>query len=298
VIEPRTSSNEGPIEPTSPPLTGSAQWRMAIPRDRFKTPRLRIPNTERDNNKTAQRQTQSDSRLRADQRFAPRIGYRPSKPLRAVSFMLTFVVVVTAASIWAMGKLGPQLAGKVLSFPVPAGEGWVLQDLRRAGSSKFRRLTIYEPCRTLPMCRMEMNWRSDINAIGLVRWLDARNFDGVRLKRSGGVITEELFSVVSGLESRRVVKTVAMTQSDPDVRVAWEVAGSNVALYLENELVDSRTEEKLSHAAVGFISDRGEKPPAHTIRIVYPDYYVPGNVAASLIKGIKQAGIRFTHALF
>ena len=143
-----------------------------------------------------------------------------------------------------------------------------------------------------------MNWRSDLNAIGIVRWVDGRNYDGVRLKRGGGVTTEELFSVTRGLESRRAVKTVAMTQADPDVRVAWEVSGSNVALYLENELVDSWTDERLSHAGVGFMSDRGEKPPAHGIRIVYPDYYVPGKVAASLLRGIKQAGIRLTRALF
>lgn len=143
---------------------------------------------------------------------------------------------------------------------------------------------------------MELNWRSDVSELALVRSLDTQNYDLVRLRPSDAGIAEEHFSIARSLEKRRTRKLITVAHWDPDVRVALEVNGPNLALYLENELVDSWADDRLSHASLGLMENRGDKAAAHMIRIIYPDDSWQG-AASSLLQQFKSAAARLLYSL-
>jgi hypothetical protein len=206
--------------------------------------------------------------------------------LRAVRFLLSLVFAVLALSFWAIGKLSPRLARTEVSFAAPGGEGWVGQNAAASIASKSRRrMILYQPSAAMSNCRMEFTWPADKAGIGLVRSSDSRNYRSVRLGSNRSEITEERFDVKNGIEGHHFSKTIAGRTSDPELRVKFEVTGSNAALYLQGELVDVWEDQQLSRGSIGFFEERGpEKAAARTVRVSFDDSSLswtarlPGNV--------------------
>ena len=267
------------------PKAPDTEWRMTVPLAWVRGSRARLPNPARDLPKLSNESAEAAPESRRHEYFSPPASQlRHSRPLRAVSFLLTFVVVLASGALWIVAKT----SGRIVSYPVAAGAGWIRQELPRGGMRQ--RMTIYESCGPAGRCRMELKWRSDLAELQLVRSLNSRNYDLIKLRPADGAVAEERFSITGATEKRRSSKIIAIAHPDPDVRVAFEVSGANAGLYLENELTDAWREDRLAEGSVGLVENRGEKTAAHTIRFIYPDEGFTS--AASLLSEIKQAGVR------
>ena len=226
-------------------------------------------------------------RSRAHLRFSRRAqNAHVREPWNAVRFILSLILALLALSFWAIERMSPRLAERELSFPAPVGQGWSRQQTPPyKGSNSQRRLIVYQQSTPIYNWRMDFQWRAEARGIGLVfRSRDARNYDGARLRPIADGFVEEHFRVAGGIESQHFRKTITVANLDRNipVAVALEIRGSNVSLYLRDELADSWNDRKADPGGIGFFQERTDKVQARTIRLSYRDRSMLRTVQSSL----------------
>ena len=195
--------------------------------------------------------------------------YRVADPWRAVRFILTLVVAVVAISFWAAARIGSQFTSTPVSFATPSGEDWVYpQASARARDKSVGEQLLYIPSAATSDFRMEFNWRMQAGGVGCVfRAKDPQNYYVARLKLVPGGIEAEHFSVIDRAEGEHFRSKFRLPRREPELGVTIEAIGPIFTLYVQDELIDTWRDEKLSAGAVGFIEPRKGRVPAQAIRL-------------------------------
>jgi hypothetical protein len=95
--------------------------------------------------------------------------------------------------------------------------------------------------------------------------------------------------VINGREAKRVEKRLVMTvYNDTIYRVRAAVTGDTWALSVNDKVVDSWTDDRLSSGGVGLFSAKGEKARIYDLRVRHQDDTL-GKVLATIADTRPQA---------
>jgi hypothetical protein len=148
-------------------------------------------------------------------------------------------------------------------------------------------LALYEPTMKLSDYRMEFLGQIEEKGIGWVfRAADAKNYYAMKMEivRPGPLPELALFryAVVDGRPGAAVRIPLRVTfHNGTPYRFRSDVTGRKFATYVEDELTDFFTDDKLAKGGVGFFSDKDEKANLYWVRVTNHDDFL-GRVCSHL----------------
>jgi hypothetical protein len=156
---------------------------------------------------------------------------------------------------------GTVVAGTAL----PSGEaGWITDWGADPGVRRSRQISILRSTQTLTDYRIEMQGQIETKAIGWIfRAADPKNFYVTKLEivKPGLEPTVALvrFAVVNGEEGAHTQLPLPMkVRRDTMYKIRMDAMGSHFTTYVQDELLDDWTDDRVKTGGVGLYSERGE----------------------------------------
>ena len=155
------------------------------------------------------------------------------------------------------------------------------------GSVRPGSLAVFEPTMKMSDYRLEFLGQIDQKAIGWAfRAADTRNYYAMKMEivKPGPLPELALFryAVIDGRPGAAVRIPVRVTfHNGTPYRFRSEVSGRKFATYVEDELTDFFTDEKLARGGVGFFSDKDERANLYWVKVTNHDDFL-GRVCSYL----------------
>lgn len=217
----------------------------------------------------------------------PNLYTAPSSPRKSLFLKLGAATLAAAAILLPVGmhffrsvrnpqpkaeSIGRLDAGQVEDSV--RGPDWLRQAAVGAdpGVEKSRQFVLYKQGQKVADSRIEFAWSTDSGEVGVVfRAKDLGNYYAVRLKlrnpRTTPTLAVEYFSVDQFVESAHTEKYLELFRIDPVVRVRLEVFGPKFTLYLQDNVTEHWTDERLTSGAIGFFEESNRSPQVNAVRV-------------------------------
>jgi len=143
----------------------------------------------------------------------------------------------------------------------------------QAGFVRPGLLALYRPSLAMADYELEFLGQIDRKALGWVyRASDMRNYHAAKLvmTRPGPLPTVSLvrYTVIKGKEGPRTEVVLPLNvRSDTIYRVRLDIRGSDFSLYIQNQLVQFWTDDRLRSGGVGFFNARGEQSGVRWVQV-------------------------------
>jgi len=166
---------------------------------------------------------------------------------------------------------------------IGAASSWAFDQ----GSVRPGNLAVFEPTMKLSDYRLEFLGQIDQKAISWAfRAADTRNYYAMKMEivKPGPLPEMALlrYTVIDGRPGAAVSYPVRVTfHNGTPYRFRSEVTGRKFATYVEDELIDFFTDEKLAKGGVGFFSDKDERANLYWVKVTNHDDFL-GRVCSYL----------------
>jgi hypothetical protein len=144
-----------------------------------------------------------------------------------------------------------------------------------AGSKRGKQLTLYKPSMPLKDYRTEFVGQIEIGSLGWVfRAKDAKNYYAMKIRivrpaiEPGIVLTR--YAVVDGLEGPHVDIPLNLTvRNDTLYKVRVEVQGAKFSTYIQGNVVDIWSDDRLNSGGFGFSNERAERAHIRSVTVSF-----------------------------
>lgn len=224
----------------------------------------------------ADRATDLESlRMELEQQAAP-----PVTPVRsrriAVAIALILAILIAGYLLrqaFASGSSGPDSSGRIQAFgpSLIAGEGGWSAELPGSlgGNLASRQVYIFRPSMTMSDYRFEFVGQIESKGLGWVfRAVNARNYYALKLETSGGGLVLSRAAIINGEETQKAeIPLPRAVPGEKGYKVQTDVLGSTFRTYINDDLADTWSDDRLRIGGVGLLKDAGELAQVRLIQL-------------------------------
>jgi hypothetical protein len=210
---------------------------------------------------------------------APRLASAPANGSKRVAVAAGFVIALTISGLLLKSTFASKTAPATSSTEtIVASRGLVMQqdgwiaDWGGAGP-QGRRISMYRPSENVPDYRIEFQGQIENRSIGWIyRAASPANYYASRIAMTKSGLNPTVvvthFAVINGQESERSEKPLPFeARLDTLYKVRTDVYGSQFKTYLQGQLVDSWTDDRLKSGAFGLLSERSDRTQVRLVQL-------------------------------